>query len=81
MWLTSCFTAIVYVTVPTCSCTFRVTTQFFPILNIAKKASNVYGEAYHSTHDQGAEDDPNGEDKVSICSEGDEKDQSQQETQ
>ena len=40
----------------------------------------MYEVAYHSTHGQGAEDDPNEGDKVSICSEGDEKDQSQQET-
>ena len=53
----------------------------FPFLNIAKKATNVYEVAYHSAHGQGVEDDPDGEDKVSICSEGDEKHQLQQETQ
>ena len=41
----------------------------------------MYEVAYHSTHSQGVEDDPDGEDKVSICSEGDEKHQNELETQ
>ena len=41
----------------------------------------MYKVVYHSTHGQDNENDINGDDKVSICAEGDEKHPTQQDVQ